>query len=191
MQHCKFGSDKPNDNTLRLTLLYTPGVHESFMDQATQDWGRHDIVYGIYGHEGDWRQGGSEWQARRLNQPLVAFEVPSHDGKLGKEFSMLSVSTPAVDVRAVKKAEHSDYVIVRLQELCGQEAKNVTVSLAGKIADAYEVDGQERRIGNANIENGKLVCDMSKNSIRSFAVKLENSPVKLASPISRACCFEL
>ena len=59
LQHCKFGSDKPSDNTLRLTLLYTPGVRESFIDQGTQDWGRHDILYGIYAHQGDWRQGGS------------------------------------------------------------------------------------------------------------------------------------
>ena len=84
MQHCKFGSDKPNDNTLRLTLLYTPGVRNNYMDQATQDWGRHDIVYGLYGHEGDWRQGQSEWQARRLNQPLVAFEVRIARWQTGK-----------------------------------------------------------------------------------------------------------
>jgi alpha-mannosidase len=184
LQHCKFGSDKPNDNTLRLTLLYTPGVRKDFRDQASQDWGRHDIVYGLYGHQGDWRQGQSEWQARRLNQPLVAFETGVHDGKLRKVFSLLSVSTPAVDVRAIKKAEHCDYIIVRLQELFGQEAKNAAVSFAGKIAAAYEVDGQERRLGDARVENGKLVCDMTKCGLRSFAVKLENPEVVLVPPAS-------
>jgi alpha-mannosidase len=190
LQHCKFGSDKPNDNTLRLTLLYTPGVRDVYLDQSTQDWGCHDIVYGLYGHEGDWRQGQSEWQARRLNQPLVAFEVSPHDGKLGKAFSLLSVSTPAVDVRALKKAEHCDYIIVRLQELFGQEAKNVSVSLAGTITDAYEVDGQERRIGNARVENGKLVCDMTKYSPRSFAVKMEKANVRLAPPASEIIALD-
>jgi alpha-mannosidase len=184
LQHCKIASDKPNDNTLRLTLLYTPGVRDIYLDQATQDWGRHDILYGLYGHQGDWRGGQSEWQARRLNQPLVAFEVGPHEGKLGKAFSLLSVSTPAVDVRAVKKAENSDYIIVRLQELFGQDAKNVSVSLAGAITDAYEVDGQERRIGDARLNNGKLVCDMTKYSPRSFAVKMEKAKVMLAPPAS-------
>jgi alpha-mannosidase len=190
LQHCKFGSDKPNDNTLRLTLLYTPGVRDIYLDQATQDWGRHDIVYGLYGHEGDWREGQSEWQARRLNQPLAAFEVPAHDGQLGKVFSLLSVSTPQVDARAVKQAEHSDYVIVRLQELFGQEAKNVTISFAGTIADAYEVDGQERRIGNARVENGKLVCDMTKYSPRSFAVKIKKPNITLVQPVSEIVALD-
>lgn len=34
----KYGSDKPDDNTLRLTLLYTPGTRGGFGDQSTQDW---------------------------------------------------------------------------------------------------------------------------------------------------------
>jgi alpha-mannosidase len=184
LQHCKFGSDKPNDNTVRLTLLYTPGDHNIYMDQSTQDWGRHDILYGLYGHEGNWRQGQSEWQARRLNQPPVTFEAASHEGKLGKVFSLLSVSTPAVDVRALKKAEHSDYLIVRLQEVFGQETANATVAMTGKITDAYEVDGQERRISDARLQDGKLVCDMTKYGLRSFAVKMENPAVTFAPPSS-------
>jgi alpha-mannosidase len=190
LQHCKFGSDKPNDSTLRLTLLYTPGVDKEYKDQASQDWGRHDIVYGLYGHQGDWRRGQSEWQARRLNQPLVAFETGGHEGKLGKVFSFLSVSTPAVDVRAIKKAEHSEYIIVRLQELFGQESKNTSLAFAGNIAVAYEVDGQERQLGAARVENGKLVCDMKPWGLRSFAVKLENASIALAPPTSKGVALE-
>jgi len=33
----KYGSDKPDDNTLRLTLLHTPGVTDRFQHQATGD----------------------------------------------------------------------------------------------------------------------------------------------------------
>jgi alpha-mannosidase len=43
LEDCKFGSDKPNDKTLRLTLLYTP-VTNFYHDQATQDWGTHEIT---------------------------------------------------------------------------------------------------------------------------------------------------
>ena len=28
-------------NAVRLTLLYTPGVRHNYMDQHSQDWGRH------------------------------------------------------------------------------------------------------------------------------------------------------
>ena len=47
---CKNGSDKPADNTLRLTLIYTPGISNKgrgYSDQATQDWGHHEFIYGL------------------------------------------------------------------------------------------------------------------------------------------------
>ena len=182
LEDCKTGSDKPNNHTLRLTLLYTPKAR-SYQDQATQDIGRHEILYGLYGHKGDWREGLSEWQGRRLNQPLVAFVATQHQGPLGRTHSMLQVSTPQVDVRALKKAETSDYTIVRLQELFGKDAKNVTVSFAGKISDAYEADGQERKIGEATVKDGKLVLDMTKFSPRTFAVKLGKTSIPFAKPM--------
>ena len=51
---------------------------------ATQDWGHHDFVYGLAGHEGDWRHSETDWQAYRLNQPLIAFESAKHAGAMGK-----------------------------------------------------------------------------------------------------------
>src|SRR5205823_9713695 len=81
---CKNASDKPDDKTIRLTLLRTPGTRGAYADQTTQDIGRHEIVFGLAGHAGDWRQAQTDWQAYRLNQPLIAFQSPSHPGALGK-----------------------------------------------------------------------------------------------------------
>jgi alpha-mannosidase len=41
LSDCKYGSDKPDDKTLRLTLLRTPGIapRAGYADQSTQDWG--------------------------------------------------------------------------------------------------------------------------------------------------------
>src|SRR5213078_2322957 len=54
LSDCKYGSDKPDDNTLRLTLVYTPGLGEgngrSYSDQTTLDWGRHRFIYGLASH---------------------------------------------------------------------------------------------------------------------------------------------
>ena len=90
----KTGSDKPSDNTLRLTLIRTPGTRGGYEDQGTQDWGRHEFVFGLTGHEGDWRQGQTDWQAYRLNEPLIAFETSAHAGALGKQFSLLRSQQP-------------------------------------------------------------------------------------------------
>ena len=88
----KYGSDKPDDKTLRLTLLRTPGIgpRAGYADQSTQDWGRHEFVYGLAAHGGDWRREQTDWQAQRLNQPLIAFQSSKHPGRLGKTFSILA-----------------------------------------------------------------------------------------------------
>ncbi len=171
LEDCKFGSDKPGDDELRLTLLYTPGVRGGYLDQHSQDWGRHDFTYALYGHGGDWRQADSPWHGRRLNQPVRVFQVQPAPGPAA-QFSLLELNTDQVDVRAVKKAEDDDRIIVRLQELHGKPAERVEVRLAAPITAAEEVDGQEHRAGPATIENGRLVLSMTPYSPRSFAVTL-------------------
>ena len=185
LEDSKFGSDKPDDSTLRLTLLYSPGVRKSYMDQHSQDWGRHEILYALMGHPGDWRQARSEWQGRRLNQPVVAFQAERHPGALGRSFSWLSVSTPQVDARALKRAEQGEHLILRLQESWGRDAKGVEVSVGAGIAEAWEVDGQERRLGPATLREGRLVVDFTKYSPRSFALRLEPGPAAPEPPDSR------
>ena len=131
LSDCKYGSDKPDDHTLRLTLLYTPGLSangRAYSDQASQDWGHHEFVYGLAAHAGDWRSEGTDWQALRLSQPLIAFEAPKHAGTLGRTFSFLRVSNSRVRVLALKKAEESDEVIVRLVEVDGKRASDVRVT---------------------------------------------------------------
>jgi alpha-mannosidase len=173
---CKNGSDKPNDNTIRLTLVRTPGIRGGYPDQATQDLGHHEFVYGIAGHAGDWRQAGTDWQGQRLNDPLIAFETSKHAGALGAEFSLLSVSNPRIRVLALKKAELSDEVIVRLVELDGKPQANVRVSFAAPITAAREVNGQEQPVGSATVNGGVLVASFSAYQPRTFAVKLAAPP---------------
>jgi alpha-mannosidase len=185
LEDCKYGSDKPDNNTVRLTLMYTPKP-TSYVYQGTQDWGIHEFRYGIYPHSGDWSYAGSAWKGYFLNNPPVAFEVPAHQGKLGKEFSFISTSTPAVDVMALKKAEESDYYIVRVNELSGKKVNDAIVTLAGKITEAYEVNGQEKKIGPAVISDGKLKFDIEKFGLRSFAVKLEKPSVDPLIPAQAA-----
>ena len=171
----KFGSDKPDDNTVRMTMIYTPGVQGGFADQLTQDHGRHNILFALAPHAGDWRSGGVTWDARRLNQPLRAYAVPGHDGPDGKQKSLFSVSTNQVEISAIKKAEASSEVVVRLRELTGRPANNVAVSAAAGIVSAREVDGQEQSVASAQTAGGKLVTNLSPFTLRAFAIKLKTA----------------
>jgi len=174
----KYGSDKPDDDTVRLTMIYTPGVRGGTPDQATQDIGRHDIIFQIAPHKGDWRSAGVPWQAKRLNQPLRAFVVTPHAGPLGKSVSLFSTNTKQVEIQAIKKAEDDNRIIVRLRELDGSVAHNVRIGALGGIKSAREVDGQERPIGSAKIEDGAIVTDVPAFSLKSFAITLSPPPVR-------------
>jgi hypothetical protein len=181
----KNASDKPNDNTLRLTLVRTPGTRGGYEDQGTQDWGRHEFVFGLAGHAGDWRQGQTDWQAYRLNEPLLAFETAKHTGSLGKDFSLLKVGNSRIRVLAMKKAELSDEIVLRLVEMSGQPQPNVHVTFAAPVAAAHEIDGQERTIGQASVQNGELVTSFTSYQPRSFALRLAPAPTKATPPESQ------
>ena len=132
----KYGSDKPDDHTIRLTLVYTPGLEGSnsaYADQISQDFGHHEFVYGLASHDGHRADG----HAQRLEQPLIAFESSPHEGRLGKSFSFLRVND-GVRVMALKKAEDRDDLIVRT---FGGPAK---LQFPAPIASMRRVDGQER-----------------------------------------------
>ena len=185
---CKNGSDKPNDNTLRLTLMRSPGMQpapngrpQTYTDQANQDWGHHEFMFGLVGHIGSWQQAQTDWQAYRLSDPLIAFQTTKHAGSLGKTFSLVHLNNPRIRVLALKKAEASDEVIVRMVELDGKPAKDVRVSFAGPVAAAREVDAQERSIGSANADNGSLVTSFTAYQPRTFALRLNAPQAKLAS----------
>jgi len=62
-------------------------------------------------------------------------------------------------------------------ELDGADQKSLNINFPAKVVDAYEVNGQEEKIGGADYANGKLNFSLSHYTIRSFAVKFDK-PVK-------------
>jgi alpha-mannosidase len=178
---CKNASDKPDDQTIRLTLLRTPGTRGSYVDQGTQDIGRHEIKFGFAGHSGDWRKDRTDWQGYRLNQPLIAFQSPAHAGSLTKTFSLLRINNDRIRVLALKKAELSDELIIRLVETDGMAADKVRISFASPLTAAREVNAQEQALGNVTISGGELVTSFRPFQLHTFALKLAPSRTRSAA----------
>jgi alpha-mannosidase len=184
----KNGSDKLDDHTIRLTLIRTPGLQPAvngrspgYSDQANQDWGHHEIRFGLVGHTGDWHQSETDWQGYRFNDPLMAFESAKHPGSLDKNFSLVRIADPRIRVMALKKAEMSDEIILRMVEMDGQPEPHVRVSFAGPISAAREVNGQEQPIGPATVSNGALDTSFTAYQPRTFALRLDSAPTRLAA----------
>jgi alpha-mannosidase len=186
----KDGSDKRDDHTIRLTLMRTPGAPQpgpggNFPDQLNQDWGHHEILYGLAGHASDWRNGQTDWQAYRLSTPLMAFTTTRHAGALGRNFSLVNIDSPHIRVLALKKAEMSNEVILRMVELDGRAVPNVNVKFAGPIVAAREVNGQEQPVGPATIAGGVLETSFKPYQPRSFALRLGAPPAELNPVVSQ------
>lgn len=185
----KNGSDKPNDQTIRLTLLRSPGMQPStngrpqgYSDQANQDWGHHEFVFGLAGHANGWAQAQTDWQAYRLGDPLIAFQATEHTGGLGKSISLLHLNNSRVRVLALKKAEADDEIILRMVELDGQPAQDVRVSFAGPIVAAREVNAQEQEQAEpASLNSGELVTSFSAYQPRTFALRLGPATASLTA----------
>lgn len=182
----KYAGDKPDDNTVRLTLLFTPGVRGGYPDQQSQDIGRHHVLYAVQGHAGDWREGESYQHAAALNQPLIPFRTTSHVGDLGKTVSLLSVDDAAVSVQAMKKAEDTGEIVIRLREHTGSPAKGVTLTSGiGTITSARQIDGQERHLADLEVADGTITTDLVGFGLKAIAIEVEDVVADVEQPRSR------
>jgi alpha-mannosidase len=125
----KYGWDYRGD-TLRLSLLRAPLWPDSLADR-----GRHEFRYVLWPHAGDWRTAQVTRLAAEYHVPLVARAEPAHAGPLGASVTLASVDAPNVELAAVKRAEDSDALVLRLVERHGQAA-TVTVTLRAPIRSA-------------------------------------------------------
>lgn len=164
---CKYGWDKPTDNNIRLSLLWSPEVGRNYDYQDRQDFGHHEFTYSIIGHKGKLDKAQAVMQSTQLNSPIRAFEAPKHKGELGSEFSFVSTDNNNVSIRAFKKAEASDEYVIRLYENTGSE-QTAHITFAGTIAKAVEADGTEKTIGAADFAGNTLTATVKPYGLKTY-----------------------
>src|SRR6185312_12122079 len=120
------------------------------------------------------------WLGQGLNEPLRPFQTEAHEGALGTSFSLLTVSNPRIRLLAMKKAEDSDDLIVRLVELDGKPASDVRLSFPSAVVFAKEVDAQELVRGDAHVVGGAVIASFGAFEPKTFAVKLAAPRARIA-----------
>ncbi|MBQ3868970.1 MAG: discoidin domain-containing protein [Clostridia bacterium] len=183
LNDCKYGMEKPNDNTLRLTLIHTPkGNFRYDSAQNKQDHGRNIFRYGFTSHGADRKAAVSEGAC--LNSPLIAFLPDKHKGRRDS-FSFANVNNGNVVIRCIKREEKGSRLIVRVQETSGFDQKNVRLTLAADIINAKETNGYEENGKKAASKGRSVFFDMTPYSVKTFSVKIKESPVEkpLCKPV--------
>ncbi len=177
------GWDKPNDNTLRLTGMHTP--RSQYREESAQhllEIGLNRFSFAVYPHVGSWEDSGVQSAAAQFNQPMAAFVVGKHKGKLGRDVSFANVSKSSAIIRCIKKAQYSDDIIIRVNEGSGRAARNVELKLAFPVESAYECYGDECFKAEAKVINGKLCFDLAANELKTFALKLQKPDFEAPKP---------
>lgn len=174
LNESKYGWDKPDNNTIRLTLLHTPqpGKHYTY-----QDHGHHAFRYAIVGHKEDAAQAGIAWKAENFNQPLLAFTTTKHAGKLGRSYSFARTDRPQVAVKAIKKAEDGRGYIVRINEIYGSSYDQAYIEFASDIENAKEVNGIEEGKGEVTFSGNRLIVSGKAFQPRTFRVTFKQKPL--------------
>lgn len=186
---CKYGWDKPDNNTLRLSLIHTP-LSKSVKYQTTQDFGHNVFSYAIRGHKGEnAAESGIIESASAFNQPLKAYLCEQkHAGVLGKSYSAMEVSTPQIAVKAFKKAEDGDGYVIRVNEMWGRDVQNATITLPSEVLSAESLTAVEDKLSDAEVADGKLVVSLGKFSPATYRVRLRESGIacseKTSTPIA-------
>jgi alpha-mannosidase len=177
----KVGWDKPNDNTLRLTLIHTPRTKNGDSHYDVQDIGSHIIRYAIVGHAGNYVDAGIPRKADEANNRLYAFNSSKHEGSLGKELSFMSVDSENLDLKALKKSEEDESYVVRFYENAGKSVDDAAVNFAATVEDAYAANGIEEKSGEAKIGGKSLFVSTTKFSPKTYSVTL-GAPQKTINP---------
>jgi len=161
LNDCKHGYDI-RGSVMRLSLLRAP-THPD----PTADRGEHRFTYALMPHSGDFCNAGVIAAAEDLNAPLRIV----HGGlPAGERRSLVEVDTPQVVVEAIKRAEDSDAVIVRLYEAWGGDCK-VRVRTTLPASRAFLCDLLERDREEVVVNEGVIELELAPFKIRTL--KLE------------------
>ena len=175
ISECKYGFDKFNNNTIRMTVLHTPANdYDKNSKQSMMDLGLNRYSYAIYSHSGEVGV-DTQNEARAFVQPMVAIAVDKHIGKLGEEYCFTDTNTNDVIIRAVKRAQTGDFVVVRLNEAMGKQVNDYKLKFGFGVKQAVELYASEEFKNEAKVKNGYLVADFRPFEVKTFALVLKDT----------------
>ena len=159
----------PGSELLHPTAVAPGEPHDGFTDQCD-----HVFIYALYPHAGDAVAGGVIRAGYALNVPLRV--VPLEPGAGGaadragvSQSTFVQIDAPNVIVEAVKQAEDSADIIVRLYESEHRTAK-ATLWFGFPVAAVQEVNLLERPIQPLTVDDDTVTIEFRPFEIKTLAV---------------------
>jgi alpha-mannosidase len=166
LNDCKYGFDV-SGSTMRITL-----VRSGYNPDPTPDLGKHEILYSLYPHKGDWKKAMVFRRGYEINHPLEAFAVTQRanaGGSRPESDSFIRVSADNVVISCAKSAEDSEDLIVRLYDATGQGAKT-ELCFGRQVREAMVTDLMERKVSDVKMGKRGLVLRLRPNEIKTVKI---------------------
>jgi len=165
LNDCKYGHEA-FDRMMALTLLRGPLNPDPSSDQE-----EHWVTYALYPHNGTWREGATLQAALDLNDPLVVLPVTPHSGELPAVHTLLHLNTDHVTLEAVKQAEDSADLIIRLVDRHGATTP-VTITCPAPLRAATECNLLEGDDLPVSYSENRLEFTIKPFEIRTFKIRM-------------------
>lgn len=160
----KYGHSAEN-GVMSLNLLRSPSYPDPSADRA-----QHRFTYALYPHQGDFIQAGVCRKGYELNIPLTMVEAAQVTGGTSVlPDGLVQLDHPHVMVEAVKKAEDSGHLILRLYETAGTGAA-ARLSLGLDCRTIEEADLMEKPVELLAGESNELVLTFTPFEIKTLRV---------------------
>jgi len=174
LNDCKYGYSA-KENVLQLTLLRSPRypnpIDPLHCDEEVIDQGNHTFCYSLFPHGGDWTKGGTIHKARELNNSIFIF----NNLEIENIPPFLESSKSNIVVDAIKKAEESDDVIIRMHEAHGVPTDTM-LRFGVTVSSVMECDLLENEENSHKIIKSKLNLKFKPFEIKTL--KLIVKPLK-------------
>ncbi|KAM4826308.1 alpha-mannosidase 2C1 [Thomomys bottae] len=172
LNDCKYGA-AVRGSVLSLSLLRAPKAPD-----ATADMGRHEFTYALMPHQGSFQDAGVIQAAYSLNFPLLTLPVPGPAPAAA--WSAFSVSSPAVVLETVKKAERSPQgrtLVLRLYEAFGSHV-DCWLHISLPVQEAFLCDLLEQLdpAGYLPLRDSRVKLSFSPFQVRSLLLVLQPPP---------------
>ncbi|HET6645234.1 MAG TPA: alpha-mannosidase [Fimbriimonadales bacterium] len=145
----KYGHDI-RGNVLRLTLLRSPKAPD-----ASADMGVHRFTYSLMPHFGPYNWAGVVQAAQALNAPAHVASLPRSEGSEERTPPLVACEDRNIVIEAVKKAEDSSAIIVRLYEAHNARG-TAEISVSRAIKAAFKCDLLENEEQDLEIVDGAV-----------------------------------
>ncbi len=168
-----------NKQTVALSLLravktwiVTGHVGSDFPSQKGGNcFGHHTIRYSIKPHKGNWETANIPLAAEKINVPVIPVQTNATVGTLpaGSQ-QMMKIENPNIRFAALKKAETSDNLVLRLYNPSATE-QTTTVTFYRSMEKAWQVQLNEKRLEELPAKNKSIAVTLPTHKIVSLELQ--------------------